>query len=82
VGAIKFNIKKQCLTLQKGSLTATLIYDYLNKVASPDWKIDKDYCFCLDVMSERLFSPSRIDENIIVAKEACLEIKRLWLQTN
>jgi len=82
VGAIKFNIKKQCLTLQKGGLTATLIFDYLKKVASPDWQIDKSYCFCLDVMSERLYSPTRIEENIMAAKEACIEVKKLWTQAS
>lgn len=78
VGAIKFNIKKQSLTLQKGGLTATVIYDYLKQISSSNVIVNKDYCFCIDVMSERIFSPNRIEDNIIVAKEACLEIKRLW----
>lgn len=82
VGAIKFNIKKQSLTLQKGGLTASVIYDYMLQIASPDWNVSKEYCFCLDVMSERLFSPSMVEENITVAKEACLEIKKLWTQAS
>lgn len=82
VGAIKFYIKKQNLTYQKGGLTATLIYDYLKKVSLPEWQIDMNYCFCLDVMNERLFSPTMIEENIIAVKDACLEIKRLWGQVN
>jgi hypothetical protein len=78
VGAIKFNIKKHSLTFQKGGLTATVIYDYLKQILSPDVIVNKDYCFCIDVMSERIFTPNKIEDNIIVAKEACLEIKRLW----
>jgi hypothetical protein len=54
----------------------------MKPVAFREWQIDMNYCLCLDVMSERFFSPTRNEENLLAARESCIEVKRIWTQTN
>lgn len=80
IGAFKIHIKKKHFSKQQAELVANILYRYLNEeVADKNEEVLPEYCFCLDVFSERIIHANKKDaENLETLKNLCVEVKEIW----
>lgn len=81
IGAIKFHFgKTKELDSLIGRLRSSLICYFLRKsVVQPNEFVNPKYCFCVDVFHCKTYSaPSIINPDILLLKDACEEINKLW----
>lgn len=79
IGAVKFYISKNELSLEEGIFGATVLKEFLDNVKEDGTRVSNNHCVCVDVMNGRIFTAQNESDSF---KEKlniyCNEINRLW----
>lgn len=79
VGAIKFYIKMEHLSLKNGRINASLLSDFLRHTLSENVEVSRQHCICIDIMNQRMFvAPENTKEDMELVVNACNEIRTKW----